>query len=135
MESRLGLEGGLRSRPKEEGLGSRQAMNRGSFSLGIEGALGLGAWSFQANGASSCAGEGESAFLSLSDSFLSRGYASPPWGGDVILTSNKDHSECGCAVGVISALEGQWKSFSPFSPAENPLGSPHPPPHLIFEIF
>lgn len=36
------------------------------------------------------------------------GYASSPGVGcDVTLTSNKDHSECGCAVGVISALEGE----------------------------
>lgn len=44
--------------------------------------------------------------------FLERSFPSwwlclppPTWGGEVTLTSNKDHSECICAVGVISALE------------------------------
>lgn len=46
-------------------------MNRGEdFSLGSREELwGWSAWGFQANGASSCAGGRESAFLSLSDSF------------------------------------------------------------------
>ena len=50
----------------------------------------------------------------------------------MILTSNKDHSEYGCAVGVVSALEGQCKSY-PLLLLENPLGSPHTPPAPFFK--
>lgn len=104
-------------------LGSREK----SFGAGVLGA-------FRQTDQAAALGEGSVLFFPWAMVSLPRGYASPPWGGDVILTSNKDHSECGCAVGVISALEGQWKS--PLFPGlENPLGSPHPPPHLIFEIF
>lgn len=55
----------------------------------------------------------------------------PSHGSDVTLTSNKDHSECGYAVGVISALEGEWKSYT--SLIGESLGIPTP--NLISEIF
>lgn len=77
--------------------------------------------------------------FSLRDSFLSSWLCSPhPRGGDVTLTSNKDHSECGCAVGVISASEGEREPYSAL--IGESLGilapsPPSPPASLISEIF
>lgn len=76
-----------------------------------EKSIGSGVFgAFRQTRASRCAGGRESAFFSLSEVSLPGGCVSPPppsiWDDEVTLTSNKDHSECVCAVDVLSALEG-----------------------------